>query len=160
MRSNRILGDGVIVKLRNEMWGRAGGAVVSIIVVLQMDEARHGTVFHPLWPWEKWVKLGGGHELGSANTPNPLAWLLHMFFGGGGTGKEILPYQVRIQVRAPLEESSIDCLEEGCDGQVAEALVCKIKVVGFVGSCIGEASSFNDGIASGKTFTGAESWQG
>jgi hypothetical protein len=86
-----------------------------------MAEARLGTVFNPLWPWEKWVKLGGSHGLGSASTPNPLAWLLHVSFGGGRTGKEILLYQVCVQVWGPLEESSIDCLEEGCDGRVAEA---------------------------------------
>ncbi len=72
------VGNGVIIELLNEMWGWAGGAVVSIIVGLQLVEARHGMVFHPLWPWENWVSLGGGHGLGSASIPNPLAWLLHM----------------------------------------------------------------------------------
>jgi hypothetical protein len=152
--------DGVIVKLLNKMCGQADCAVVNIIVELRMVEARHGMVFHPLWPWEKWVNLGGGREHGSASTPNPLALLLHMSFGGGGTGKEILPYQVPVQVWGPLEESSIYCLEEGCNERVAEALVSKFNIVSFVGSCIGEARSFNDGVARGTTFTGARLWQG
>jgi hypothetical protein len=104
--------NGVIVKLLNEMWGRAGGAVINVNVGLRMVEARHGTVFYPLWSWDKWVNLGGGRGLGSASTPYPLPWLLHMSFGGGRTGKEILQYQVRIQVRGPIEESSVDCFEE------------------------------------------------
>ncbi len=54
---------------------------------------------------------------------------------------------MRVQVRGTLEESSIDCLDEGCNGQVAFALVCKFNTVGFVGMCIGEAGSFNDGVA-------------
>ncbi len=66
------------------MW--VGGAVVNVIVWLHMVEARHGMVFHPLWPWEKWAKLGGGCGLGSASTPNPLARLFHMSFGCGGAG--------------------------------------------------------------------------
>jgi hypothetical protein len=127
-----------------------------------MVEARHGTVFHLLCfrPWEKWVKLGGSLGLVSASTLNPLAWLLHMSFGGGGIGKEILPYQLCVQVRGPLEESSVDCLEEGCNGRVAEALVCKFNIVGLIGLCVGEARSFNDGVAKVMTFTGAGLCQG
>jgi hypothetical protein len=136
-----------------------GGAVVNVIVGQRMVEARHGMVFHPLWPWEKWAKLGGGHGLGSASTPNPLAGSFHMSFGGGETGKEILLYHVHIQVSVTLEESSVDCLEERCNGRVAEALVCKLNVVGLGGSCIREASSFNDGVVKGTTYTGAMVWR-
>ncbi len=67
---------------------------------------------------------------------------------------------MRVQVRGSLEESSVDCLDEGCNWQVAEALVFKLNVVGFVGSCVGEASSFNNGVARGTTFTGVGLWQG
>jgi hypothetical protein len=84
------------------MWGQAGGAVVNIMAGLRTVEARHGTVSHPLWPWEKWVNLSGGRGLGSASTPNSLAWLLHISFGGGGTGKEILSYRVQVQMWGPL----------------------------------------------------------
>ena len=70
--------NAVILELLNEMWGREGGVVVNIIGGLHMVEARHGMVFHPLWPWERWANLGGGHGLGSASTPNLLAWLLCM----------------------------------------------------------------------------------
>ncbi len=57
-------------------------------------------------------------------------------------------------MQGPLEESSIDCLDEGCNGRVTEALVCKFNVVGFVSLCLGEAISFNNGVARGTTFTG------
>ncbi len=60
----------------------------------------------------------------------------------------------------PLEESSIECLEERCDGRVAEALVCKFNVVGLGGSCVREASSFIDGVAKGIAYRGAGLWQG
>ncbi len=72
------VGNGVIVKLLNEMWGQAGGAVVNVIVGLRMVEASHGMFFHPLWPQEKWVNLGGSRGLDSASTPNPRVWLLHI----------------------------------------------------------------------------------
>jgi hypothetical protein len=39
----------------HEMWGWAGSAVVNVIVGLRIVEARHSTVSHSLWPWEKWV---------------------------------------------------------------------------------------------------------
>jgi hypothetical protein len=65
------VGDGVIIKILNEMGGRAGGVVVNVVVGLQMVEAGHGMDFHPLWPWEKWVHLGGGHGLCNASILSP-----------------------------------------------------------------------------------------
>ncbi len=62
-------------------------------------------------------------------------------------------------MQGPFEESTVDCLDEGCNGRVAEALVGKFDVVGFVGLCIGEASSFEDGVARGTAFTGARLWR-
>ncbi len=46
-----------------------------------------------------------------------------------------------------LEESSIDCLDEGCNGRVAKALVYKFCIVCFVSLWVGEAGSFNIRVA-------------
>jgi hypothetical protein len=154
MRQEEYVSNGVIIKLLNEMWVWMGDAVDNVIAWLGMVEARHGMVFHSLWHQEKWAKLGGSLGLGSASTPNPLVGPFHMSHGGRRTGKEILSYQVYVQVREPLEESSVDCLKEGCDRRVAEALVCKFNVLGLGGLCVEEASSFNDRIAKGTTHTG------
>jgi hypothetical protein len=74
------VGNGVLIKILDEMRRRAYGAAVNFVVVLWMVEAGHGMVFHSLWPWEKWIHLGCGCELCGASTLNPLAWLLHMPF--------------------------------------------------------------------------------
>ncbi len=114
-----FVGDGVIVKFLDEMRGQAYGAVVQFVVVLWMVEDGHGIVFHLLWPSKKWVHLGCGHGHCSASTSNPLVQLRHMSLQGGWTGKGILSYRVHVQVQGTIEESSIDCLAEGCNGRVA-----------------------------------------
>ncbi len=57
------VGNGVLVKPPNEMWEWMGGAVDNTIVGLQMAEARHGTVFRPLWRLRRsgssWVAVVG-----------------------------------------------------------------------------------------------------
>ncbi len=36
----------------------------------------------------------------------------------------------------------------------------QINVVGFVGTCVGDAGSFNDRVVRGMLFSGARSWRG
>ncbi len=50
--------------------------------------------------------------------------------------------------------------DEGCDGWVAEALVCKFNIVGFAGLWVREASSFNNRVTRGTSFTGVGSMAG